>query len=362
MTLCSNAMPVAHSHSFHIRDNIGAVVHVLAWGLFGFLLFIHPVLTWSFDIPNEFWVKQTLQVTLLIAIYALSIRWLVPRLLIEGKYLSFTVAVIGLLLLVQVFSRGFDALTDLPGIMSRAWGASSARHKGFSVDVFGFILTAMVIGIGTSVSLLGYYRRNTFLKEQSEKQHINAELLFLRSQINPHFFFNTLNTIYSLTYTNVEHSRESLLRLSRMMRYALNKNEEGHTPVSAEVSFIKDYVDLMRLRLRTPDSVVLEIDELKEGAVVAPMLLLPFIENAFKYGAGSDDQHNISIRISQTLSYLQLDVSNYITRTVDDVHKNKVGIANTARRLALLYPDKHHLQHGKNDIDNTYIVKLQIAL
>lgn len=346
---------------FQIKDNIGAIVHVLAWGLFGFLLFIHPVLTWSFDIPNEFWVKQVLQVTMLIGIYVLNTRTLVPRLLIPGRYLKFTLAVMGLLVLTQVFSRGFDAYTDLPGIMSRAWGATTARHKGLSVDVFAFILTTMVIGIGTSVSLLGYYRLNTFLKEQSEKQNINAELLFLRSQINPHFFFNTLNTIYSLTYTNVEHSRESLLRLSRMMRYALNKSEEGLTPVSAEVSFIHDYVDLMKLRFSTPAAVVLEIEELKNGATVAPMLLLPFIENAFKYGSGSED-HNINIVIRQTRTHLQLSVTNCITRVVDDAHKSKVGIANTSRRLALLYPDKHHLEHGRNDIDNTYFVKLQIAL
>lgn len=346
---------------FHLRDNIGFVVHALAWGLFGFILFIHPVLTWSIDIPNEFWVKQSLQMILLIGIYVVNARILVPRLLINSSYLRYTLAVLVLLLLMQVYSRGFDAYTDLPRIMSRAWGIP-ARHKDISLDVFVFFLTVMVIGISTSVTILGYYRLNTYLKEQSEKQNINAELLFLRSQINPHFFFNTLNTIYSLTYTNVEHSRESLLRLSRMMRYALNKNEEGLTAISSEVSFIKDYVDLMKLRLRMPESVSLEIEDLKNGATVAPMLLLPFIENAFKYGSGSDEQYNIRIVIRQSISQLQLMVSNYITKSVDDAHKSKVGIANTTRRLTLLYPGKHHLEHGRNDSDNTYVVKLEIAL
>src|SRR5690606_19038793 len=123
-----------------------------------------------------------------------------------------------------------------------------------------------------------------------------------------------------------------------------------------------DYVDLMKLRLRTPDSVVLEIYELQNGATVAPMLLLPFIENAFKYGSGSDDQHNIRILIRQTLTHLQLHVSNYITKSVDGVHKTRLGIANTTRRLALLYPDKHSLQHGRNESDNTYVVSLEIAI
>jgi two-component system, LytTR family, sensor kinase len=346
---------------FQIRDNIGFVVHALAWALFAFILFIHPVLTWSIDIPTEFWVKQSLQMILLIGIYVLNARILVPRFLISSKYLAYTLLVLALLLLMQAYSRGFDAYTDLPTIMSRAWGIG-AKHRNISLDVFVFFLTAMVIGISTSVTILGYYRLNTYLKEQSEKQNINAELLFLRSQINPHFFFNTLNTIYSLTYTDVEHSRESLLRLSRMMRYALNKNEEGLTPISSEVSFIKDYVDLMKLRLRTPESVILEIEDLRNGATVAPMLLLPFIENAFKYGSGSDEQYNIRIVIRQTISHLQLMVSNYITKTIDDADKSKVGIANTTRRLTLLYPDKHQLQHGRNDSDNTYVVSLEIAL
>ncbi|MEJ1240815.1 sensor histidine kinase [Chryseolinea sp. T2] len=347
--------------SLLVRDNIGVIVQVLAWALFGFILFIHPVLTWSIDIPREFWVKQVMHYTLLAGIYLLNARVLVPRLLINSKHVQYTLVVILIVLLMQVASRGFDLYTDLPRMLSRAWGVAD-KHKTLSFDLFVFFLTVMVIALSASVTLVGYYRLNTYLKEQSEKQNINAELLFLRSQINPHFFFNTLNTIYSLTYTNVEHSRESLLRLSRMMRYALNKNEEGLTPISSEVSFIRDYVDLMKLRLRTPESVALEIHELKNGATVAPMLLLPFIENAFKYGSGSDEHHNIRIVIRQTFSHLQLLVSNYITKSVDDAHKSKVGIANTSRRLALLYPDKHHLKHGRNDNDNTYVVTLEIAL
>lgn len=344
-----------------VRDNFGIIVQVLAWALFGFLLFIHPVLTWSIDIPDEFWIKQVLNYTLLAGVYLLNAQLLVPRLLINSKHLQYTATIIIILLLMQVASRSFDVYTDLPVLLSRAWGVED-RHKPWSFDLFVFFLTVMVLAISTSVTLIAYYRLNTYLKEQSEKQNINAELLFLRSQINPHFFFNTLNTIYSLTYTNVENSRESLLRLSRMMRYALNKNEEGLTSISAEVSFIKDYVDLMKLRLRTPDSVDLEIHDLQNGARIAPMLLLPFIENAFKYGLGSDEPHHIRIAIRQTFSHLQLDVSNHIAKSVDDVHKSKVGIANTSRRLALLYPGKHHLQHGRNDKDNTYVVRLEITL
>lgn len=354
-------MANSQTASFFVRDNIGTIVQVLAWALFGFILFIHPVVTWSIEIPREFWIKQVMLFCLYASVYALNARVLVPRLIVHNQYISYTLVVIAILLLIQLVSRAFDIYTDLPGILSRAWGVA-ARHRRLSFDVFAFFLTVMVIAISTSVTLVGYYRLNTALKEQSEKQNINAELLFLRSQINPHFFFNTLNTIYSLTYTNVEHSRESLLRLSRMMRYALNKNEEGLTPISSEVSFIKDYVDLMKLRLRTPESVVLQIDDLKNGATVAPMLLLPFIENAFKYGSGSDENHNIRIDIRQTFSQLQLKVTNYITKSVDDTHKNKVGIANTSRRLALLYPGKHHLEHGRNDNDNTYVVRLEIAL
>jgi len=344
-----------------IRENIGAVVQVLAWALFASILFIHPVLTWTIVIPFEFWTKQTITICLLIGVYILTGRVFVPRLLIHGRYVAFTASVIALLLVLQLYSFGYDAFTDLPRMMARAWGIKLKERK-LDLDMFMFFLTLMMVGISTSVSLIGYYRLNTYLKEQSEKQNINAELLFLRSQINPHFFFNTLNTIYSLTYTNVEHSRESLLRLSRMMRYALNKSEEGLTAVSSEVSFIKDYVDLMKLRLRAPESVALEIEELKNGATVAPMLMLPFIENAFKYGSGSDEQHNIKIVIRQSVTHLHLWVSNYITKAVDDSHKSKVGIANTTRRLNLLYPGKHQLDHGRNNSDNTYFVKLDIAL
>lgn len=333
----------------------------MAWILFGSILIIYPALTWSIDIPKQFWLKQILQLIFLIGIYVFNSRILVPRYLILDRYRIYTLSVLVVLLLMQVFSRWFDWATLLPQLMEAARG-QEIHPITFSLDVFVLIITLMIVGMSTSVTLIGYYRLNTQLKEQAEKQHINAELTFLRSQINPHFFFNTLNTIYSLTYINVDHARESLLKLSRMMRYSLNKNEEGKTLVAAELNFIRDYVELMKMRMSNPSSVLLEINARDNDATVAPMLLIPFIENAFKYGADRKERGGINITINQSDAHFSLLVINQVQKEEEMMEKNQIGIANTQRRLNLLYPKRHMLQHGKNESTNTYVVNLTIEL
>src|SRR5690606_41040104 len=113
------------------------------------------------------------------------------------------------------------------------------------------------------------------------KAKIGSELSFLKAQINPHFFFNTLNNIYALTYVDVETSRSALHKLSRMMRYLLYDTQAGITPLSQELSFVKDYIELMKLRLNETTKVVFKEPDLKENIQIPPMLFLPYIENAF---------------------------------------------------------------------------------
>lgn len=342
-----------------IQNNIAGIIHVMAWLLFGFALLIHPAITWTIEIPKEFWAKQILLLVLMACIYTANAN-LVSRLLVHNRFTAYSLLVILMITGVQVFSLIFDVFTSLPSLLKTAWGLKSVP-TAFHLDIFALISTVMIIGISTSVRMFRYWQANSEQKEQSEKQHLNAELLFLKSQINPHFFFNTLNTIYSLSFHDVEHSRDALLKLSKMMRYALYKHEDDETLISDEITFIRNYVELMKLRLRKPSSVILTITEIAEQAHIAPMLLIPFIENAFKYGAGCEEDGAIQIEVKQTSTHFYLMVRNAIFKPEETIQKNAVGIANTTRRLNLLYPGCHTLHYGRS-AGNSYNVNLEIEI
>src|SRR5580698_6267334 len=144
--------------------------------------------------------------------------------------------------------------------------------------------------------------------------HDSSELSFLKAQINPHFFFNTLNNIYALTLVNADTSRKAIHQLSRMMRYVLYDTQNSTTLLSQEVAFIKDYISLMQLRLTD----VVKIDFKSPGALkdlaIAPMIFLPFIENAFKHGVSATQPSNINIAVKQNNNTIELEVVNTIIK------------------------------------------------
>ncbi|MGY0039059.1 sensor histidine kinase [Pedobacter sp. NJ-S-72] len=189
-------------------------------------------------------------------------------------------------------------------------------------------------------------------------------ILFKKAQINPHFFFNTLNNIYALTHVDVEKSRNALHKLSRMMRYLLYDTQEGSTPLSKEVSFIVDYIELMKLRLNDTTQVTFEGPLINNDIHIAPMLFLPYIENAFKHGVSSISPSVISIDLSMEDGALDMKVRNFIFNENAAIADNYggIGLMNTKRRLDLLYPEKHTFSAGKTEDTNEFIVHLTLIL
>ena len=349
------------------RSYITVLLHFLLWMLFAFILLFYQPLSWNIIIPHQFWIKQGCILIMLVIIFYLNSHLFVPQLLMKNKNLSFVFIIICISLLVGPLVNIVDQSMHLPELMDNAFrnvGMMRPPKRKDKLDVFIFMMTLLIVGISTSVTLIQKWQEDKQLRESLEKEKIGSELLFLKAQINPHFFFNTLNNIYALTHVDVENSRRALHKLSRMMRYLLYDTQAGITPLSKEVSFIVDYIELMKLRLNDTTKVIFEGPLLGGDIQIAPMLFLPYVENAFKHGVSTIYPSVISIELSMNDELLEMTVKNTIFQENPEIADTYggIGLSNTKRRLELLYPGKHTFSAGKAENSNEFIVHLTLTL
>lgn len=198
---------------------------------------------------------------------------------------------------------------------------------------------------------------------ESDKQRVQAELKALKAQVNPHFFFNTLNSIYSMSLDRDGRLPGTVLQLSEIMRYFLYHSKEDFVPLAKEIQVLNDYISLQEIRsdkeLRVEKHVEGEISDQR----IAPLLLISFVENAFKHGAkGSTGGAFVNVRLSVKGNSIYFRVENN-KGMVDESAKEEssgIGLDNVRRRLELIYPQKHRL--SIKNLNDTYIVDLLIEL
>ncbi|HSJ70003.1 MAG TPA: sensor histidine kinase [Anditalea sp.] len=351
------------------KKNIAILIHFLGWILFGSYLFIITPLSWKVDLPFEFWVKQGLMLSLLLGAFYFNLNYLVPKILFRNKNLQFLVVVLAMGGAYIGVILTYDILFNMGEVMHRVFRPDTTyirRPRTFGTfDFYNLLVFFMGIGISTSVAAVRKWQADEALRLEMEQQRINSELTYLKAQINPHFFFNTLNNIYSLTNLDIEKAQTAILKLSRMMRYVLYETEKDHTMLSKELEFIKDYIELMRLRLSEKIKVDIDIPQNFEDANLAPMLLLPFIENCFKHGISSQKSSAIQINICIKDKILVLETVNSIfssNHNTPEGNASGIGVTNTKRRLALLYDQKHELKVDDQNQDNEYRLHLKINL
>lgn len=177
-------------------------------------------------------------------------------------------------------------------------------------------------------------------RKSLETEKLNAELAFLRSQINPHFLFNSLNNIYSLAYKKSEKTPEAILKLSEIMRYMLYESNEDLVLLEEEINYLENYIELQKLRFKEKVYVDLHVDIDEEGLRIMPLLLISFLENAFKHGVSTDELKPIRIDIGVQKRRLHFKAENAKNQVNKDQTRG-VGLTNLKRRLQLGYPDRH---------------------
>ena len=197
-------------------------------------------------------------------------------------------------------------------------------------------------------------------REELKLANLNAELKFLKSQINPHFLFNSLNTIYSLAHRRSPETEHALVKLSNILRYMIYQSNEDKVQLGSELRYLQDYIDIQRLRMTRNIPVEFSQEGDPAGLEIAPMLLIPFVENAFKHGVSYREEAFINIRLHiEPGGVLHLVVRNRLFKQ-RVAEKGGVGLNNALKRLSLLYNDAHTItvrEHG-----DEYIADLKIAL
>lgn len=360
------SLNVSLMESLSNRSYMPWLVHVLVWALLGAILLLWQPLAWQINIPIQFWIKQGVLFGLLLGIFYINAFVWIPRLLFLNRTGWFVLLNVGAIVLVAFLVQQVELLVNMRENMESAFKA--ARNTGVMrredwLDYFSLLTALMVLGISTSVAAVQKWQHDRELRQKLERDKIDSELSFLKAQINPHFFFNTLNNIYALTVIDVEASREALHKLSRMMRYVLYESQQGTVQLSQEIAFAQDYIKLMQLRLTDKVTVQLTPPSPMQDVPIAPMLFLPFIENAFKHGVSATHPSRIEIIIRQEGAKIHVEVRNTLFTDKKSTileESNGIGLVNTRRRLDLLYPGRYELDVEENRERNEYKVHLEL--
>lgn len=230
---------------------------------------------------------------------------------------------------------------------------------GEAVAFFGGL---MLMGMNLGVKLYFKTQEDRDHQEKLEKQDLERQLEYLRYQVNPHFFMNTLNNIHALVDINPERAKTTIVELSKMMRYILYEGDKKYIPVQREALFLNNYIELMRLRYSSRVSISLDMPEMMPDVMLPPLLLIIFVENAFKHGVSYAAPSFIDIKVEVTQDKLKFRCRNSRQEQKPDEKKKKggVGLANARRRLDLLFHDKYSLEIKEDDKE--YDVQLEIPL
>jgi LytS/YehU family sensor histidine kinase len=203
---------------------------------------------------------------------------------------------------------------------------------------------AILLSVGYRM-IIDNRAKQQLLKER-ETQHLKSELTFLRSQISPHFMFNVLNNLVALARKKSDSLEPAIVSLSQLMRYMLYESDDAKVLLGKEVEYIKSFISLQMLRFRDTVKTNLNVEGNIDFYAIEPMLLIPFVENAFKHGTGTLETAviDISLSVNETSRIMHFNVTNDVGPADDSKDDSSgIGIANVRRRLAILYPNKHDL-------------------
>jgi hypothetical protein len=295
-----------------------------------------------------------------IAIFYLNAYWLIPTFYFKKKYL-FYIATILILFVLVLYGRPFEqllrrqrphftppsaAIFNHNRDMSHNPGNGPPHGPGpgtMRFDIVSFFLFIMTIALGMAIQVTRQWRNSLQRIAHAEADRAQAELSFLKAQINPHFLFNTLNNIYSLAITKNDKTADSIMKLSNIMRYVTDDVSKHFVPLQLEVDCITDFIELQRLRLSKKVIVEFSVKGQLENRTIVPLLLIIFVENVFKYGISNHENTTITIQLVAGERSITFYCHNKIFIQAGAPQRTGIGIANAKKRLEHLYPNKHLL-------------------
>lgn len=365
---------------FYSRGN-RLLLHSLMWMGFALLLFLSYRMAYHLTYVNSFMLTLRMVVVNMVVFY--SFFYLALPQIFKGTVgkamllliLLFPVLVIVWLLVTYAFSiayywMGFEILTgELKGAIKGSAGQTFFQAISWSRMVSQAIIIISILSPFFFVKILfeisRLYSRTLKIQKQKatlEIQNINIEKDFLKSQLNPHFLFNTLNNLYSLSLKKDNLVPEVILNLSDTMSYTLYESNTEKVPLSKELEFIKNYAELEKMRYSGDKKIQLDFPSEAEcvGLCIAPLLTFTFVENAFKYGLKSRDKAFLSLKVRIKKDSFYFDIENDRDEIREKTDFGGIGLENAKKRLQLLYPERHELDIEQ--MENSFKVSLKIDL
>ena len=331
--------------------------HIAFWG--SYILFF--TFAWA-GMEGNYWDSffyELAQLPVRLSMVYFGLYYLMPQYLLKKKYVLFIVYLIVAFLVVGIAQSFMDK------VVYEYFKYGSVTYVP-DWDT-GYILRCIVrsnsvFAVAAALKILSFW----FQKEQEalilQQEKTTAELNFLKFQIQPHFFFNTLNTLYGLTLTSSKKAPELVLKLSDLMRYLLYETRADKVPLKKEIQYLTNYMELEKMRFDNYYNIQFTINGSLDGQLIPPMLLLPFVENAFKHSLCEEENNAfIAIAISIHSDYLTFKVENTINKNEHSLNETGgIGLKNVKKRLDLLFPKTHQLKILAEQ--GMYLISLRIPL
>jgi len=372
------------------------LIYVVIW----MIVFLSPVVItyWAMNSQAEqtfrwqnvahVWLYGILPFFLL---FCINNRWLAPYLLLRRKYVRYAISVFTILALfiwvdASFFNRGpIGGFPTDPLEMERRELRTGERERSFTrapdfqredppqrgrpyrplpglmwmPSIFRFLIAILMIGFNIAIKFLFKSMRDEEAMKELERRKLQSELEYLKYQINPHFFMNTLNNIHALVDINKAQAKKAIVELSKMMRYVLYEANNKTIPLSREVLFLNNYIELMKLRYIEKVNVKVSMPEDFPDVEIPPLLYISFIENAFKHGVSYRSDSLIYVAMQVEDGSLVFTCSNSNNGKSEEQHRG-IGLDNIQKRLKLLYGDKYTL--SINESSESFNVLLIIPL
>lgn len=291
-----------------------------------------------------------------IGLFYINFLALIPRFLDKKRYKGYAVAVVIAMVVIGLAKYGL-AYAFKPDVLIRGKGGHETGFIPYFIN--GLFTSLIFVFLSTVLRFSTDWFLNERIQRDLENQRLTAELSFLKSQINPHFLFNSLNSIYSLAYQKSDTTPEAILKLSEIMRYMLYDCNDNKVDLAKELQYLQNYIDLQKIRFGNKAFITFEVNGEVTNQQIVPLLLISFIENAFKHGVANDPQSPIVMKINLSDGHLYFFIQNK-KHTHNRDASGGIGLVNVRRRLDLLYPNKYTLEI--RDEDDTYTCQLSLVL
>jgi two-component system, LytTR family, sensor kinase len=364
--------------SFLTGKKLQVFLHITVW----ILLFLLPAYFFYLESSRDWnFLFHTYTQTICYAIiFYINYLFLIPNLFFRKRKVHYFITATSIILLLtplQMMIRAFPPRDnirnpgfELPMPPPEQYGRPlpfPEEHRPHPLregpTYYFLLISFLVTGFSFGLRFYDKHNLNEKQRKEAEKEKLNTELAFLKNQINPHFFFNTLNNIYSLVETKVEDGQKAILQLSKLMRYLLYETEKGNTMLSQEIDFIRNYIELMKLRLSKKVSLDIIFPEKFQDISIPPLLFLPFIENAFKHGISYRNPSFINIFMKVGEKEISFECNNSIGVKGDELLKSDpgIGLENVKKRLSLLFPDHHKLTIHESETSFNVILIIRMT-